>query len=145
MLEALCRSSGTTLDIRMSRDGPPITQRTSGLSGCKPEAFRRLPYSPMVVRHLRVRQAEMGERVVDRIGEGRYTAYIWRLADTLGADRMVRRRCGGEVGFPARRLDRGRQKEVEQARTRQIAGVVVGHSCPMAMASASVSPPWTCP
>src|ERR1700748_4009433 len=33
MLEALCRSSGTTLDIRMSRDGPPITQRTSGLSG----------------------------------------------------------------------------------------------------------------
>jgi len=31
MLEALCRSSGTTLDIRMSRDGPPITQRTSGL------------------------------------------------------------------------------------------------------------------
>jgi DNA-binding transcriptional regulator YiaG len=32
MLEALCRSSGTTLDIRMSRDGPPITQQTSGLS-----------------------------------------------------------------------------------------------------------------
>jgi glucose-6-phosphate isomerase len=31
MLEALCRSFGTTLDIRMSRDGPPITQRTSGL------------------------------------------------------------------------------------------------------------------
>ena len=31
MLEALCRSSCTTLDIRMSRDGPPITQRTSGL------------------------------------------------------------------------------------------------------------------
>src|SRR6516162_7894810 len=31
MLEALCRSSGTTLDIRMSRDGPPITKRTSGL------------------------------------------------------------------------------------------------------------------
>ena len=31
MLEALCRSSGSTLDIRMSRDGPPITQRTSGL------------------------------------------------------------------------------------------------------------------
>jgi len=41
MLEALCRSSGTTLDIRMSRDGPPITQRTSGLglSLDEPNAF----------------------------------------------------------------------------------------------------------
>ena len=31
MHEALCRSFGTTLDICMARDGPPITQRTSGL------------------------------------------------------------------------------------------------------------------
>jgi hypothetical protein len=32
MLEALCRSSGTTLDSVHAEDGPPITQRTSGLS-----------------------------------------------------------------------------------------------------------------
>ena len=31
MLEALCRSSGTTLDSVHAEDGPPITQRTSGL------------------------------------------------------------------------------------------------------------------
>jgi hypothetical protein len=31
MLEALCRSSGTTLDSVHVEDGPPITQRTSGL------------------------------------------------------------------------------------------------------------------
>jgi 7,8-dihydropterin-6-yl-methyl-4-(beta-D-ribofuranosyl)aminobenzene 5'-phosphate synthase len=31
MHEALCRSFGTTLDILHARDGPPITQRTSGL------------------------------------------------------------------------------------------------------------------
>jgi len=32
MLEPLCRSSGTTLDSVHAEDGPPITQRTSGLS-----------------------------------------------------------------------------------------------------------------
>jgi len=31
MLEALCRLSSTTLDIMHAEDGPPITQRTSGL------------------------------------------------------------------------------------------------------------------
>ena len=37
MLEALCRQSSTTLDIVHAEDGPPITQRTSGLgrSFCK--------------------------------------------------------------------------------------------------------------
>ena len=33
MLEALCRQSSTTLDIVHAEDGPPITQRTSGLGG----------------------------------------------------------------------------------------------------------------
>ena len=32
MHEALCRSSGTILDILHDEDGPPITQRTSGLA-----------------------------------------------------------------------------------------------------------------
>ena len=32
MLEALCRQSSTTLDIVHAEDGPPITQRTSGLA-----------------------------------------------------------------------------------------------------------------
>jgi hypothetical protein len=31
MHEALCRSFGTTLDSVHAEDGPPITQRTSGL------------------------------------------------------------------------------------------------------------------
>jgi hypothetical protein len=31
MLEALCRQSSTTLDMLHAEDGPPITQRTSGL------------------------------------------------------------------------------------------------------------------
>ena len=34
MHEALCRSSGTTLDSVHAEDGPPITQRTSGLIVC---------------------------------------------------------------------------------------------------------------
>jgi hypothetical protein len=32
MLEALCRQSSTTLDVLHAEDGPPITQRTSGLA-----------------------------------------------------------------------------------------------------------------
>ena len=43
----------------------------------------------MIVRHLGVRQAEMGERIVDRIGEGGNAADIRRFADTLGTDRVV--------------------------------------------------------
>ncbi len=33
MYEALCRPSGTTLDIIHAMGGPPITQRTLGLAG----------------------------------------------------------------------------------------------------------------
>jgi hypothetical protein len=36
MHEALCRSSGTTLDSVHAEDGPPITQRTSGLRSAFP-------------------------------------------------------------------------------------------------------------
>ena len=43
MLEALCRQSSTTLDIVHAEDGPPITQRTSGL--VVPHLFR-----PMVLQ-----------------------------------------------------------------------------------------------
>ena len=45
-----------------------------------------------------------------------------------------------KVGLPARRLHRRRQKAVEQARIRQIAGLAIGHSCSMAMASALGQP-----
>src|SRR5260370_5665101 len=36
MHEALCRLSGKTLDSVNAEDGPPITQRTSGLKGFNP-------------------------------------------------------------------------------------------------------------
>ena len=39
MHEALCRPSGTTLDILHVEDGPPITQRTSGLGLTISESF----------------------------------------------------------------------------------------------------------
>ena len=48
MHEALCRPSGTTLDIRMSRDGPPITQRTSGLERIQP--FEKLRHKVEQIR-----------------------------------------------------------------------------------------------
>src|SRR5262249_16687682 len=40
MHEALCRSSGTTLDSVHAEDGPPITHRTSGLKKAPNEAGR---------------------------------------------------------------------------------------------------------
>jgi hypothetical protein len=52
MLEALCRQSSTTLDIVHAEDGPPITQRTSGLV---PRAgLRQLDACKFVERLLRV-------------------------------------------------------------------------------------------
>jgi hypothetical protein len=58
---------------------------------------------------------------------------------------MVRRRRGGEVGLPARRLHCGRQKEVEQARIGQIAGLVIRHFLAHGDGQRLVSPPWTWP
>ena len=43
MLEALCRQSSTTLDIVHAEDGPPITQRTSGLEVRGEGATLRVP------------------------------------------------------------------------------------------------------
>jgi len=40
-------------------------------SDAKPKALRCLPHPPTIVRHLGVGQAEMGEGVIDCIGEGR--------------------------------------------------------------------------
>jgi hypothetical protein len=41
MLEALCRQSSTTLDIMHAEDGPPITQRTSGLEAYRERMARK--------------------------------------------------------------------------------------------------------
>ena len=48
MHEALCRPSGTTLDTCMPRDGPPITQRTSGLERIQP--FEKLRHKVEQIR-----------------------------------------------------------------------------------------------
>jgi len=61
MHEALCRSSGTTLDSVHAEDGPPITQRTSGLSGPVAEGSW-----PRVHRSIRFRQ--ISRRGFDRNG-----------------------------------------------------------------------------
>ena len=49
MLEALCRQSSTTLDIVHAEDGPPITQRTSGLGS---------GVSARISAHARIMQGE---------------------------------------------------------------------------------------
>ena len=52
MLEALCRQSSTTLDIVHAEDGPPITQRTSGLgSGPNWEVLAFRPELPPIARN----------------------------------------------------------------------------------------------
>jgi hypothetical protein len=40
MHEALCRPSSTTLDMVHAEDGPPITQRTSGLEDATSAALK---------------------------------------------------------------------------------------------------------
>jgi hypothetical protein len=51
MQEALCRPSGTTLDIVHAEDGPPITQRTSCLVVDENSAEARKPINTGVVKH----------------------------------------------------------------------------------------------
>jgi hypothetical protein len=48
MLEALCRSAGTTLDSVHAEDGPPVTQRTSGLTTAIRELQWGVDHSPEV-------------------------------------------------------------------------------------------------
>src|SRR3546814_8165861 len=69
------------------------------------QSLADLPGAPVVVRHLDMRHVEMSEGIVDRIGERRHAAHVGTLAHSLGADRVVRRRCHREVGLPHRRLD----------------------------------------
>ena len=51
MLEALCRLSSTTLDIMHAEDGPPITQRTSGLVLLRHEFLRRDGFAITELQH----------------------------------------------------------------------------------------------
>src|SRR4051794_27643909 len=51
MHEALCRSSGTTLDSVHAEDGPPITERTSGLGKASKGCIAR-PAACSCSRHL---------------------------------------------------------------------------------------------
>ena len=80
----------------------------------RPKLLRRLPVAPVIMRHLDVGRPEEREGVVDGVGERRHAADIRAFADTLGADRMMRRRRDREVGLPMRRLDRGRHEEIHE-------------------------------
>jgi hypothetical protein len=57
----------------------------------EPKLLRGLPHSPMIVRHRRVGQAEMGEGIVDGVEEGGDAPDIGRFTDPLGTDRVMRR------------------------------------------------------
>jgi hypothetical protein len=64
MHEALCRSSGTTLDSVHAEDGPPITQRTSGLS------LRDLLAAFPIVREIEIERVALDlDRIPENIAE----------------------------------------------------------------------------
>lgn len=54
-----------------------------GSIGRQPELLRGPPHPPMIMRHLGVRQTQMGEGVIDGIGKSGDAADIGRLADPL--------------------------------------------------------------
>jgi hypothetical protein len=84
MLEALCRSSGTTLDSVHAEDGPPITQRTSGLG-----VFGTVRDQPMI---------SVGARDPDgtKIHEFHGSSAIGLIADNAGVSLV--RMPGGKLG-----------------------------------------------
>jgi hypothetical protein len=89
MLEALCRQSSTTLDIVHAEDGPPITQRTSGLerpiteSGAKPRGTK-------TVRETAYRQ--LAEKAAGGdLGRCLSSRARWQLAHLRGASAFLGR------------------------------------------------------
>ena len=70
MLEALCRQSSTTLDIVHVEDGPPITQRTSGLELLKrlQAASERGRTIPEFNTHIGLQRLARGGYLVARAG-----------------------------------------------------------------------------
>src|SRR3974390_1352894 len=89
------------------------------------QGLRRFPVAPVIVWHLDVGRTLEREGVVDGIGERRHAADIRTLADTLGADPMMRRRSDGEVGLPMRRLYRGRPEEIHERTGDDVAAFVI--------------------
>ena len=71
MLEALCRQSSTTLDIVHAEDGPPITQRTSGLEG---ESERHRERVERAEQWLHKVYSEIEDRFIRDSGRARTTA-----------------------------------------------------------------------
>src|SRR5262245_49925014 len=76
----------------------------TGHSSMKAKPLRGVPGPPMVVRHRNIGRAQEREGVVHRVGEARNPADVGAFSDSLGADRMMRRRGRRPVGFPFRRL-----------------------------------------
>src|SRR3989449_1842729 len=77
-------------------------------------------------RDVDVANAQMPERVHDGVGDGHRRAHGRRLADALGAERVVGRRRARLVGLPVRRLHRGRYEVVDEAAALDVADLVVG-------------------
>ena len=77
-------------------------------------------------RDVDVADAEVPERVDDRVRDRRRRADRRRLADALRADRVVRRRGDGLVELPGRRLDRRREEVVHERPGEVVAVLVVG-------------------
>src|SRR5262249_26818649 len=101
------------------------TPSAPAISPMQAELVCRRPGAPIVVRHRDVGPAQERKGVVHRIGEARYAADIRAFADALGADRMVRRRRRGPVGFPLWGFDRRRKKIVHQRSGGHVAILVI--------------------
>ena len=92
-----------------------------------PPALRRLDRLPDLgarKRHVDVLHAERLQRVDHRVDVRGGRADRGRLADALGADRVVRRRRHRLAQLEPRRLDRGRQQVVHEVRADAVAVLV---------------------
>jgi hypothetical protein len=74
MYEALCRPSGTTLDIVHDKGGPPFTQRTLGLGLPDAKAVRTQSEGD----DNNSERENSGER-----GNDRYNNRLWRMFEAI--------------------------------------------------------------
>ena len=88
--------------------------------------LHRLPHPRRGAGHVEVAHPEGCQRVDHGVDDRRRRADRRRLADSLGAERVVRRWGHGEVGLPVGHLDRGGDQVVHQRAAEAVAVLVEG-------------------
>src|SRR6516225_8116828 len=87
--------------------------------------FQDVPHFPRSNRHVDMLDAEVREGIHDRVHKSRGRTHVRRLANSLGPERVMRRRRAGFVRLPMRSFDGCGKQVVHKAAALHVAVLVV--------------------